>query len=258
MGWTVNKEIMIRNFSRCARSYDAHADVQRIAARALTRYLPESGVENILEIGCGTGIFTAYLMERFKGSRLEAIDISGSMVETARSKLQNAHIKFSVGDAEEVVPERKFDLVASNASFQWLRNVERFVSAYREALTERGALVFSVFGPLTFRELNHSLKTCLGDKPLIDSAFFLGKDRLDKILKTYFDRVMVDELVVEKSYPSLAELLRNIKYTGVRGAGANIGLIWNRGLLKRIEGFYETAYGGIKASYQIILCRADR
>lgn len=249
---------MIRNFSRCARVYDAHADVQRTAACALARYLPENGIEDILEIGCGTGIFTACLRERFKGSRLEAMDISDSMVETARSKLRDAHIKFSIGDAEEMTPEHKFDLIASNASFQWFRDVESSVSRCREALTGRGVLVFSVFGPLTFRELNHSLKACLGDKLSIDSADFYGKDELYNILKSHFGRVSVDELIVEKNYPSLRELLKNIKYTGIRGSGANIGFTWNRGLLNKVEGFYRTTYDGIKASYQIILCRADK
>ncbi len=258
MGRAVDKEILIRNFSRCADRYDAYADVQRMAADALMRYLPEGGIENILEIGCGTGILTARLKERFKNSRLEAIDISGRMVEKARGKLQDERIRFSIGDAEEMVPEHKFDLVASNAAFQWFRNVERSVSAYKEALTDHGVLVFSVFGPLTFRELNHSLKACLGDKLSVDSADFCGKEKIEKILKTHFNRVLVDELVVRKSYLSLEELLKNIKYTGIRGAGANIGFTWNRGLLNKIEGFYEMAYRGIKASYQIILCRADR
>lgn len=252
----IDKSILARNFSRCADRYDAYADVQRTAADALMRYLPAGGINKILEIGCGTGILTARLKERYPASRVEAVDISCRMIEKAKGKLPGTDIIFSVCDAEEMRLERRFDLVASSAVFQWFQDIAGSIAAYRGALTEKGTLAFSVFGPATFLELDSVLKSCVDHGPSVESSAFCGKGELEKILKKHFSGVLVDELVVAKTFASLEELLKNIKYTGARGAAAGRDFAWSRGLINKTERCYKTAYRDIRATYQILLCRA--
>ena len=50
-----NKDIIQKNFSRCARVYDCYSAVQDKAARELIGHLNDSRFAEILDIGCGNG-----------------------------------------------------------------------------------------------------------------------------------------------------------------------------------------------------------
>jgi hypothetical protein len=69
-------------------------------------------------------------------------------------------------------------------------------------------------------------------------------------------------VLIKEEYPSLAELLEKIKYTGVRGSGfpsvSSARFVWSRRLLKIVEDAYLKECGHIAATYQIFLCRAER
>jgi len=53
-----------RNFSKYAPTYDTHAQLQKLMAEKLASFLPNDTPEQILEIGCGTGLFTKYLLAK--------------------------------------------------------------------------------------------------------------------------------------------------------------------------------------------------
>ena len=44
------------NFSKYAHVYDKHAQLQKLMAEKLASFLPNDMPEQILEIGCGTGL----------------------------------------------------------------------------------------------------------------------------------------------------------------------------------------------------------
>ncbi len=244
----MDKDIIARNFSRCARLYDRYADIQMTAAAELVRLLPNKGVENILEIGCGTGNYTAVLRERFGSAGIKALDISKAMIEAAKGKPRQSDIEFIVADAESFCPDEKFDLITSNAAVQWFEDLDRAVSRYSDALTERGRMIFSTFGPETFREL----RKVLGGDLRTASGDFLDKGALEAILKKHLSRIRIRKLMVKEVYRSLAELLRKIKYTGVRGNESRAFP------LKKTEKLYKKMFGRVEATYEIYLCSGDR
>lgn len=256
MGCKINKDTVARNFSRYAHLYDKYADIQRLAAEELIKELPCNGITNILEIGCGTGNYTWLLRERFKDSSIKALDISKKMIEVAEQKFPEGKIDFVVVDAEDIDINGKFDLVTSNAAFQWFNNVEGAFARYKKALKKKGGIAFTVFGPLTFLELNQSLREVLGKNVSISSINFLEKGELDTILKRHFKEVWMKELIVKERHSFLGELLNKIKYTGARGRGTNGHFLWREGLLKKIEEVYNTRFGQIEATYQIFFCKA--
>lgn len=253
----MDKKILARNFSRCAHLYDDYANIQRYSASELMQELPNIDFKCILEIGCGTGGYTQLLRERFKRASIRSVDIAEKMVDAARQKLKDGKVKFSVEDAEDMDLDSGYDLVTSNAAAQWFSSMDGMIEMCRGALRDGGALAFSVFGPLTFRELERALKTASSGKGLsVASGNFLRKDALEKMLAKYLREVSVREILIKEEYPSLAKLLEKIKYTGVRGSGA--GFSWSRGLLKTVEDAYKKECGGIITTYQIFLCRALR
>ncbi len=86
----MDKQTLIKNFSKYAYAYDKYADVQNTAAFELISQIRENGFKSILEIGCGTGNYTAILRQKFKIAKIKAVDISGKMIEIARNKVKDA------------------------------------------------------------------------------------------------------------------------------------------------------------------------
>jgi len=251
----MDKKIITRNFSKCAYLYDRYADVQRKAALKTLGGIGANNFSNILEIGCGTGNYTQLLRKKFRQAKITALDISAKMVAVAQGKLKDKDIEFIVGDGESVnFPKGAFDLITSNACFQWFQDLANTLEKYRALLKSSGLLAFSIFGPMTFWELSASLES-LKRNTAIAAENFMHKDRIKNILKGNFRNVSVEEAVYRESFACLLELLNKIKYTGIRGNGTSSKLSFSRQKLNELEGVYLHKFRRIKASYQVFFCR---
>jgi len=233
--------------------YDTYATVQKAVAENLMTYLPSGDVGRILEIGCGTGIYTGFLREKFKDAYIKACDMSGKSIEIARSKFPT--VDFVVCDAEDAQAGGKYNLITANGVFQWFKDLESAIKKYRTVLSDEGSLVFSVFGPGTFKELDQCL-TVVSDRH-ISSYYFAGKERLDGILRTSFTAVETREMLIREEYLTLGELLNKIRYTGVRGDGAGGRFLWGRDRMNEVERIYRERFGRITVSYQIFICKVS-
>lgn len=253
----LDKEAIVKNFSKYASSYDEHACVQGRAGRMLAESLPDGNISNILEIGCGTGDYTAILRKRFPASRITAVDISAAMIDAARQKTGNENTDFIIADAECMDFNCKYDLITSNAAFQWLDDPGEVIERSAAALSTEGRLVFSSFGPKTFCELKVSLSAATNKDVSIASDLFPDRIMLEEILKKRFENVRISEKVLKERYDSLERLFQKIKYSGTRGAGAGIRKVWSPDLLKKIEDRYVERFGAVEATYQIFFCSAE-
>lgn len=251
----MDKEIIARNFSRCAYFYDSYADMQRKAALEILGQIQDYSFTKVLEIGCGTGNYTFFLREKFKKARITALDISGKMVEVAQEKLKDKDIEFIVGDGEFVnFVDEGFDLITSNACFQWFEDLEKALQKYKGLLRKNGLISFSIFGPLTFWELSASLES-LPENTTITANNFIDKAQINKILKHNFNEFKIKELRYRESFSSLLGLLNKIKYTGARGNGAGSKFSLAPQYLKKIEEAYLNKFQRIEATYQIFFCQ---
>lgn len=68
-----------------------------------------------LEIGCGRGVGTEIIFERFGAQRVQAFDLDPEMVALARERLRrypDSRLALSVGDATAIdAPDRSFDAI---------------------------------------------------------------------------------------------------------------------------------------------------
>ncbi len=82
-----------------------------LRATVLTRTLRQAGFDprgrSVLDVGCGTGFFTAYYLGR--GARVTGVDIARTSVERLRRQFPEAG--FLLADVSEVDLEGRFDLV---------------------------------------------------------------------------------------------------------------------------------------------------
>jgi len=255
---TIDKKIIKRNFSKYARQYDKHSLIQRNCAFRLISKIENANFKNILDIGCGTGIYTRFLRDRFRGAHIKAIDISHDMIEVAKEKFPDKKTEFIVGDAETMDFKEEFDLVTSNASLQWFTNLEKTLLKHKMLLKEKGVIAFSIFGPETFRELSEALKKLFGEDSFISSHSFVTNSEVTKILKSLLNNVTVEDARYNQKYESLAELLKNIKYSGIRGNGANRKTVWVPGIMKELEKIYLDKFKNIVARYQVFFCKGEK
>ncbi|MEK7377240.1 MAG: malonyl-ACP O-methyltransferase BioC [Candidatus Margulisiibacteriota bacterium] len=250
------KETIKSNFSKYAKTYDKHASVQKLAAQKLAVMIPKDGISTVLDIGCGTGIFTEIIKAKFKGSNIIAMDISDQMISVAKQKLGDDKVMFVSGDAEEIDLPVKFDLITSNATFQWFRKMDSTLSKYAALLEKKGSLIFSTFGPLTYHELARSIREVLKKNVYISSRNFLSKNELEHLLEKNFKKFkIIEHLIIEKNR-SLKDLLRKIKYTGTQGSGIREDRYIGKDRMKKIEEIYRSRHKNMEATHHLFFCEA--
>ncbi len=99
--------------------------------------LPAGG--DVLDIGCGRGIFDAKAAQRVRS--ITGIDITLSEVEAARSLCRNTNIRFVVHDAEKLFElEGTYDAMFSRFCFHHL-NMEKTAAGIHARLKSGGRLV---------------------------------------------------------------------------------------------------------------------
>ncbi|OIP36016.1 MAG: hypothetical protein AUK27_02895 [Deltaproteobacteria bacterium CG2_30_66_27] len=265
---------VLRRFSAGAARYEAHAHAQRLSAVDLLAYtkgsltparpshIPEPAskggpVFKILEPGCGTGLYTRMLLDAFRGASVFGVDISEAMVRVAKRGIDDPRARFAVADAEEIATG-SYDLVTSNAAFQWFLSFPRTLARMASLLARGGLLSFSFFGPETYAELDAALRASAirggaHDGARVAAAAFHTREEISDALSAAFPRWDVAERRYRQGFPTLADLLRSIRYTGTRGGGARES--WSPGKLARVEEAYREREGGIEATYQVFLCR---
>jgi tRNA (cmo5U34)-methyltransferase len=95
-------------------------------------YLPEDFQPSaVLELGCGTGILTEKIHERWPECRITAVDLSPEMMGHAKKRLPGVPIRFVEGNFETLtLPDGQFDLVMSNLA------IHHIEAPYKRALIE--------------------------------------------------------------------------------------------------------------------------
>ncbi len=249
----MDKKNIIRNFSKAACVYDKYADVQKLAASELVSRLPKNGFRSILEIGCGTGIYTELLKTKFSGADLRAIDISPEMIGVAKRKFEDNVVNFEVADAESFSSPARYDLITSNACFQWVQDLPAFLKEYKAKLASEGVLSFSIFGPRTYWELDSILKGYNKDISVSAAAFFT-KEELDDLLNKNFKSVSIEEVRFCEKFSKLTDLLAKIKYTGTSGQGIEDRKFLGPKRLKELDIVFKEKFGSIIATHQVFFC----
>ena len=95
-----NNSPIASNFSKYAQVYDRHAHIQKIMASRLASFIPDKTPKQILEIGCGTGLFTRHLLIR-QLNNLILNDISREMIKLLQKKISLPNsTSIIIGNAE--------------------------------------------------------------------------------------------------------------------------------------------------------------
>jgi SAM-dependent methyltransferase len=113
------------------------------------RALPEVGGKDVLELGCGTAYWSAWLARR--GARVVGLDNSPRQLDSARCFQQEFGLAFPLihADAEAVpIPDARFDLVLSEYGASIWCDPYRWVPETARLLRPGGELLFLRNGTL--------------------------------------------------------------------------------------------------------------
>ncbi|MDQ0896730.1 MULTISPECIES: malonyl-ACP O-methyltransferase BioC [unclassified Paenibacillus] len=269
-----------------AGSYDVHAKVQRLMAEQLAKSLipwKEEGVieaSNILEIGCGTGTLTGILVNEWSKASIIALDIAPGMIKVAEQRVRSGmashlatnscqpdRVSFIHADVERWsadAQEASFDLIVSNACFQWLENPKQTIRHLRQMLRPGGLLVFATFGPETFIELHQSFNDVYrasGMDPQRHGLSFQSDTQWKNLLmEAGFSSIQKERSIQKETYSSVRDFLHSVKAMGASTseAVATPGLS-SRRLFANMYKAYEDKFsikGGIAATYDLLLIQA--
>jgi len=246
-----------RSFSRSAESYDDYAVIQSEVGERLLTLLDRKVYATILDLGCGTGNFTGILSERFADAEIHAVDISPAMIQVAARKLRNRRVSLWVADVETMELTGTYDLVTANASFQWFEDLPALMPKLAQACTAEGTLLFSSFGPNTYRELNACLHELWGLDAASAAQRFPDGAVLEHLLQEHFQQAAVQECIHTATFDCLWDLLQTIKCTGTQG-GSSWEHRFTRTDVAVLEQAYLERFGCIVATYQVFYGRAQR
>ncbi|MDR0430323.1 MAG: malonyl-ACP O-methyltransferase BioC [Tannerellaceae bacterium] len=219
----MDKQLIKSRFSKAATSYDKAAIVQRQIAERMILLMKETiplECRNLLEIGCGTGIFSRLLIRHIQPERMIMNDICPEM-EMNVIDIMNGNNIFMCGDAEMFSFPRKIDIIASCSTIQWFENLPSFFKRCHASLNESGFLVFSTFGKNNMKEISSLTGTGLS---------YHSKSELEKeLLSLNYDIVYSGEELINKSFNNPIDVLHHLKRTGVTGIKEQF---WTKGTVE--------------------------
>ncbi len=227
----MNKDLIQKRFAKNLDTYNDNAKIQKKMAERLLSFLDRKDFNDILEIGCGTGFLTQLVNEKFSFKTYTANDIVESCEKYVKEI--NPKINFIPADIEKAVEnsDKKYDLIISNAVFQWVENLESFIKLLISKLNDDGVLLFSTFGPENFREVNFVLGKTLP---------YYSANELQEIINGY--KSVVEQEMHVMAFKTPKDILKHIKSTGVNALEM---VSWTKTDMQKFENGYNNFCSGI-------------
>src|SRR5687768_5573110 len=142
-------------YNNWAQQYDSNENKTRdLEARSLRETLAPLAFEHCLEIGCGTGKNTVWLME--KAATVTAVDLSEEMLTKAKEKITSSNVNFVQADITQPwnFAIKLYDLIGFSLVLEHIESLEPVIAKVVVALKPGGYLYISELHP--FKQYNGS------------------------------------------------------------------------------------------------------
>jgi malonyl-CoA O-methyltransferase len=200
-------------FDRAADRYDRHAALEQEVGRRLLERCAFSRrePERILDLGCGTGVHAAALKRRYRHAQVVGLDLSHAMLERFAQRSGWLRPLAPVRGDIAALPFARAtaDLIFANLVDSWLPDRSALLDEYRRVLRAGGMLLFSTFGPATFRELREAVGPGLS-LPEFPDVMEIG----DALVAAGFREPVVDMESITLQYRDPEAIVRELESTG--------------------------------------------
>lgn len=218
---------------------------REIAARMFERLtLVNITPQRVLDAGCGEGADLLLLQQHFPAAQMVGIDASLPMLlVTQRPSILSSIRRFVTSYLPSKLQYRSFnvlngdfaalplgvntcDVIWSNLALHWHPQPDKVFAEWRRVLRTNGLLMFSCFGPDTFKELRDAFNVV--DQAPHALPFVDMHDFGDMLVNVGFSTPVMDMEKITVTYATVEKLLAD-----VRAFGGNPLHTRRRGLLGR-------------------------
>ncbi|MEI8139951.1 MAG: methyltransferase domain-containing protein [bacterium] len=235
-------------FSRAAQTYERGASLHRHVAARLIETLPEPGEVGsgrILEVGCGSGILTEPLRQRYPEASFCVLDVAEGMVAAVRSRWgHDPRMEFVVADVREFSTPRPFDLMVSSSALHWATPLEGTFANLKRHLFPEGKCYVALMIDGTLAEL-HALRRRVAPGKIPAGRLSTAAEVLEAARAAGFTVVTSEEESIQTRYHSADDFLSTIHAQGLTGgAVSRASVSLTRTELKRLRREYDVAFRG--------------
>ena len=131
-----------------SEQYDTNTNKTRdLEATALRKTLERFNFDRCLEIGCGTGKNTEWLLH--KASHITAVDFSEEMIAKAKSKINSNNVVFIQADIRDKwnFTSEQYDLVSFSLVLEHIENLDHIFREASRALLPGGSVYLGELHP---------------------------------------------------------------------------------------------------------------
>jgi ubiquinone/menaquinone biosynthesis C-methylase UbiE len=142
-------------YNSWAQQYDSNENKTRdLEAKSLRETLASLTFENCLEIGCGTGKNTVWLMQ--KAATVTAVDLSEEMLAKAKEKITTPNVTFVQADITKpwAFATKPYDLIGFSLVLEHIELLQPVLGKAAAVLKPGGHLYISELHP--FKQYNGS------------------------------------------------------------------------------------------------------
>ena len=129
-------------YNRWANNYDLVINATRdLEGKAFRQILSTINFDEVLEIGCGTGKNTEWLLAKSKS--IIAADFSEGMLAKARGKIDNNKVQFIKTDVREQwqFKNKSFDLISFSLVLEHIENID-FIFEEANRVLKPGGFIY--------------------------------------------------------------------------------------------------------------------
>lgn len=131
------------NFDFEAKSWDDDKRIARakLISGEIDKWLGDKINNNAMEFGCGTGLITFNLKNKFKDIMM--VDNSAGMIEEVNKKIKNQNvnnIRTWCGDIDEIDDKNKYDVIYTSMTLHHIVNINKVLEKLHNLLSLEGEL----------------------------------------------------------------------------------------------------------------------
>ncbi|MEO6000851.1 MAG: class I SAM-dependent methyltransferase [Chitinophagaceae bacterium] len=180
--------LTIDAYNNWAKTYDTDNNKTRdLEAKAIRTVLGEIIVDNIIEIGCGTGKNTQWLASKCR--QLTAVDFSREMLELAKEKIKETNVQFKQADIAVAWNIKEASLITCSLVLEHIKNISLVFEQAAMHLHQDGLLYICELHP--YKQLQGSRARFEQDGNLMHLEYFIHH------ISDFFESAWKNNLICE-------------------------------------------------------------
>lgn len=213
-----------RRFSRAAQTYEQGAALHRHVAARLAGLMPDPetvGASRLLEVGCGTGVLSERLLQRYPNATLCMLDSASAMVDCVRERWQGVRgVEAVVADLRDYRAGSPYNWVFSSSALHWIVPLVDAFTSIVANLAPQGGVCAAMMVEGTLGEL-HALRRRVSPGKVPGGCLPEPGDVVSSLGAAGLTLVASELESIRARYHSADDFLRTLHAQGLTGGGVS-------------------------------------